>query len=278
MSQPRLGISTAAFFPWDLEKMGYLLRSQPLTHVELMPQAPQECAPSFSKTLRRFLGLSLQVSSIHFPLALHHFLSIPYPTARLYARRLCRNLAELAGELGALTIVTHSAPKGMMGADFQSVTRENIGYLADRCQRHGVMVALENTPEGAAQTAEHLQTWLKAINCRNLGTCLDVGHAHRSGLDPATMVRDMPNLVHVHVHGFRPDLGDHRTLQEGIVDWATLGTQLRQRCYEGGVVIELKPETLGQHPAETLRENATFLLQSFGPPPPSTAPTGDARP
>ncbi len=266
MNQPRLGISTAAFFPWDLEKIGCLLRSQPLTHVELMPQAPQECAPFFGKTLRRYLGGSLQVSSIHFPLALHHFLSIPYPAARLYARRLCRNLADLAAELGASTIVVHGPPKEMMGADFQSVTRENIGYLADRCQRTRVMVALENTPEGATQTAEQLQAWLKAINCRNLGTCLDVGHAHRSGLDPVAMTREMPDLVHVHVHGFRPDLGDHRSLQEGIVDWAALAARLRQRRYEGGIVIELKPETLADRPAGIMRENAAFLLRTFGRP------------
>ncbi len=262
--RPWFGVSTAAFFPWDLRTISDILHAQPLPHVELMPQAPQECNPAFAGTLRRLLGDSLRVSSIHFPLILHHFLADPYPAARSYARQLCRSLADLAGALDSHTIIVHGSPKDMTRADFVAVSRENIGYLADRCHGHGVAVALENTPEGATSTVEQLRTWLSTINRPSLATCLDVGHAHRAGLDPVLMAHELPHLDHVHVHGFHPQHGDHRLLQEGIVNWQAVAEALARRGFVGGIVIELKPETLGADPKETLRQNAAFLVQTFG--------------
>jgi len=263
MAHPWFGVSTSAFFPRDLPAIASLLRAQPLRHVELMPQAPQECNPSFSKILRDSLGESFLVSSIHFPLVLHHFLADPYPAARAFARQLCRNLAELAESLGARTIIVHGPPRGMVGPDFLTVSQENIGYLADHCRRYGVTVALENTVGGVTETAIAIQSWIQTINRANVACCLDVGHAHRCGQDPILMARDLPNLVHIHVHGFHPDLGDHRTLQDGIVNWTDLSHQVQARDYQGGIVLELKPETLGDNPPQTLQRDVEFLLQVF---------------
>jgi sugar phosphate isomerase/epimerase len=161
-------------------------------------------------------------------------------------------------------IIVHGPARDMTGPDFIAVSQDNIGYLADCCCKHGIVVALENTMGGVTASAEHLQAWLRTINRKNLAACLDVGHAHRAGLDPVVMVRALPDLAHIHVHGFHPDLGDHRPLQDGIVNWENLATVLRQRHYTGGIVIELKPETLGENPTETLQRDVDLLLQVSG--------------
>jgi len=261
---PLLGISTAAFFPRSLEEIFDILRKQPLRELELMPQAPSECRPDFAQELAGYCGDEFQFCAIHFPSILQGFFTNSYPAAREYGQHLCRDVAALAGGLGARVIVIHAPWERMSSGVFLEATIENIRILCDSSAEHGVTVGLENLVSAPlVRTPEDLLSFAARIDHPNLGFVLDITHAHETGQDPLDFVEQVSPLVHIHASDFDPHKGQHRVPGDGVVRWERLADGLRRADFSGQIVMELVPGAFGDDPSADLTRGAELLAKVF---------------
>ena len=265
MSGPRLGVSTAAFFPRPLEDVLRILDQQPWKYIELMPQAPAECRPEFAGQIQEISAGRFDFCAIHFPLILQPFLFNPYPAAREFGQGLCAGLGRLAGALGCSVIVVHGPWERMSTGAFLEVTQANLRLLCDTCAGDGVMVALENTTSSPfGESPEAMVAFVEDIDRPNLSFALDITHAHQMNQDPLAYIRHLPELVHVHASDFAVAGGKrHLPPGEGIVDWPAIMDALCGKGFAGNFVIELLPETLGDHPVQTLQRSTAMLTPLF---------------
>jgi sugar phosphate isomerase/epimerase len=257
-------VSTAAFFPRDLERTFGVLAQQPWRGIELMPQAPSECRPEFADYLNTLGGGRFVFCSIHFPQILDPFLYNPYPTAFKYGQQLCHNLAELACVLGCSTIVVHGPWENMSNGIFLKATLSNLRLLCDVSLKYDVIVALENTtssPYGRAPQA--MLDFAKVIDRPNLGFTVDITHAYQMGQNPMIYIQSLPEIAHIHASDFDTATGKgHMPPGQGVVDWSAIIGTLHERGFAGNFILELLPKTLGDDPVQTLQE-CTALLDSF---------------
>lgn len=266
-----LGISTAAFFPLSLEETFAILAPLPWKAIELMPQTPEECMPSFAPRLWEQAGGRFDFCAIHFPQILAPFLYNPYPGAFSFGQEISAGIAELAGALGCRVIVVHAPWKSMSHGAFYEATLKNLRLLCDTGRPYGVTIGLENTPSSPfAGSPQALQAFAKEIDRQNLDYTVDITHAHQMGQDTLDYIENLPSIAHVHASDF--DLaGQRRHLLpgKGDVDWTGVMEGLNRKGFHGNFILELLPETLGADPAAGLAESIAFLepyLENWGRP------------
>lgn len=262
---PRLGISTAAFFPRSLEETYQILKRQVWQHVELMPQAPAECRPEFADRLHALGADQLRVTAIHFPQILQPFLFNPYAAAFEFAQRVCMNLGNLAGALGCSVVVVHGPWATMSTGPFLRATLANLRLLCDTCFKHEVTVALENTTSSPfADSPEAMLAFASTVKRPNLSFALDTTHAHQLNQDPMIYIEGLPKLAHIHASDFAVEGGQrHLPPGDGVINWPALIGALRDKGFDGNFIIELLPETLGDDPALTLQRSIGLLSPHF---------------
>ena len=261
---PPLGISTAALFPRSLREIFAILEDQPLRELELMPQAPSECRPEFARELAPYCGDRFHFCAIHFPSILQAFFSNPYPAALDYGRQLCRDLASLAGQLGAGVIVTHAPWERMSAGVFLQAAIGNMRELCDAAAGHGVVVGIENLLSSPLVcTPSDMRSFAASVNRSNLGYVLDVTHVCESGQNVLDFVEQLSPLVHIHASDFCPSEGQHLVPGDGTVDWVALGDALTRTRYSGQIVMELVPKALGDDPSAALRRGAALLERAL---------------
>lgn len=262
---PRLGISTSAFFPMPLEVIFDILGQQNWRWIELMPQSPAECQPAFAETLLSLADGRFEFCGIHYPHILAPFLYNPYPSAFAFGQQVCADLANLAGSLGCTSIVIHAPWERMAKGSYLEATLANFRLLCDRCAGHDVLVALENVPSTPiANSPEALIAFAELVDRPNLSFTLDITHCYQMEQDPAIYFESLPHIAHVHASDFiRATEQQHTAPGTGDVDWPGLVGALRNQRFAGNFVLELLPETLGENPAQTLRQCTALLDPLF---------------
>ena len=262
---PRLGVSTAAFFPKPLEETFRILEQQPWNCIEFMPQTPDECKPAFAASLEALGAGSFTFYAIHFPQILAPFLYNPYPSAFEYGQKLCTDLGELGGALGCSTVVVHGPWGNMSTGPFLDATVSNLRLLADVCARHNVVVALENTPSSPlGRSPEAMLDFARIIDRPNMGFTVDITHAYQLGQDPMIYINALPEIAHVHASDFDTETEQrHIPPGAGMVDWPGIIAALLAKGFSGNFVLELLPETLGDDPAKTVWQCASLLGPFF---------------
>lgn len=264
-TQLQLGVSTSAFFPRSLEETFDILAQQPWRAVELMPQTPGECRPAFAETLLSLGADRFRFRAIHFPQILAPFLYNPYPGAFEYGQQLCADIGDLAGALGCTSIVIHAPWENMSAGPFLEATLANFRRLCDMCARHDVLVALENTPSAPlSNSPESMVDFAKLVDRSNMSFTVDITHAYQLGQDPMIYLESLPEIAHVHASDYNTATDQRHTPPgDGVVDWPSIIGALRARKFNGNFILELLPNTLGEDPAQTLRQCAALLDPLF---------------
>jgi len=106
----------------------------------------------------------------------------------------------------------------------------------DRTKEAGINVALENSHRGITRDPEGLLQTVREIGRENLGPMLDVTESREAGIDP---VEFLSNVKPVHIH--LSDYGDtrkHLPVGKGSLDWEAIIDSLKDKGYEGLLVIE----------------------------------------
>jgi len=260
-TQPTVGVSTSAFFPKPIAETLAILSDQPWRGVELMPQAPSECAPAYGKQLLDIGSGRFDFCGIHFPQILAPFLYNPDPSAFAFGQQLCREIAELAGVIGARAIVVHGPWAKMAVGAFLEATLANFRLMCDVGVVNGVAIALENTPSSPMGASVATMTQFAAlVNRPNFDYAFDVTHTYEMGQEPWSYLDGLPSITHVHASDF--DLASqrrHTAPGDGDVDWPRVIGKLAQRGFRGNFVLELLESSLGEDPAATLRAAAALL-------------------
>ncbi|MCL2885042.1 MAG: sugar phosphate isomerase/epimerase [Oscillospiraceae bacterium] len=118
---------------------------------------------------------------------------------------------------------------------------DRIKRIAEKAERHGVRVALENLHKSA-----HLGFVLGHINSPCVGFCYDSGHHHCCNPEDDLLGEFGSRVMALHLHdneggdGHGAREGDtHQLPFDGTVDWPEVMAKIKQTGYTGVVALEV---------------------------------------
>lgn len=165
--------------------------------------------------------------------------------------RVVRSL-EIASILGADTVIVHPLHYKPYLRRMEEIRRDNIEYysrLLPYAKELGVRIALENmfqfdgrgiTVSDVFSDPERFAGAVDYFADEHIVACLDVGHAHLLGSDPAEFVRvlghDRLHALHIHDNGAVAD--DHMIPYLGGINWDELMKALAEIDYDGVFTFE----------------------------------------
>jgi sugar phosphate isomerase/epimerase len=128
--------------------------------------------------------------------------------------------------------------------DYALTALEHLGAFASAL---GVKVLVENLTNEAT-TPEHLVTILELGHLKNVGVCLDLGHAHMTvGIPEAVSVLGS-RIVSMHVHDNHGMKDEHLWPGDGSMNWPDTVRRLNTLATPPAAVLEIH-YTLGDAPA-----------------------------
>ncbi len=193
----------------------------------------------------RLRDLELEAYSFHAPFARDIDISAFDGGSRQRAIAEITRAAEAAAALGVRYFVLHPGPEESGGARDQRLPRmENIAAaldeIAGHCRELGVRLVLENMlPHLFSGHVRDLLWLLGAMHTRDVGICLDTGHAFLSGDLQHVAHKLSGHLWMVHASDNRGSFDDHLPPGEGHVPWPELLGQLVRSSFAGAFILEL---------------------------------------
>lgn len=165
-----------------------------------------------------------------------------------------------AAELGARWICVGSGRRHALLAkanDRLMVSfRDAFARIHDKAERAGVPIILENHPQGLLASAADIVRFLDAEGYAGMPVIYDVANAVAIGEDPVEGLKALwPRLGIVHLSDSPKAQWRHDPIGSGEIDFATIAALLRQRSYEGRIVLEI----LSDHPLKDIDEGAAIL-------------------
>jgi sugar phosphate isomerase/epimerase len=172
-----------------------------------------------------------------------------------------RDEIDLCRLIGAQTLVLHP---GSLSLESPSSNPDIPGIvrLSAYGKKHGVRLALENTPNSMWA----LDLIVDAVGDdpykTNLGICIDVGHAHISedaGREPIKnyLERFRGQLIHLHLHDNDGTNDDHDPPGKGTIDWRSLSRTIADIDYQGTATLELRT---GEEPSSEFISARDFIV------------------
>lgn len=152
---------------------------------------------------------------------------------------------------------------------------DGLAHLADLLEPMGMRVVLHNHVGTYVETAAETRRFLDETDPAKVGWCLDVGHLKYGGGDALDFLPTYGDRVaHVHLKDVDPEVlrraqaerwsfGDalrgiiFPELGDGLVDIAGVVRWLRQRGYDGWIVLE--QDTTHKHPKDAARINREYV-------------------
>ena len=257
----RYSFSTGALFPLETADAFRMVRDAGFSHVEMMPQAFSDVSES---STRLYETIGLHLNSVHFPLAMFGMLYTAQHSMREDGRRFSLDILKMCQRLDTHILVVHPHEpthcKGFEALLEQPVV-ENLLWLADACEQHGVLMAMENSPKTCA-TSRMLLDYVEKLNHRNIRPMVDTTEACEAGQDPVAFVRDV-KPCHLHMSDFNLT-SKHLPAGKGDIDWAGIRQALREQEYQGIYTLEPTYRFYLDEVAAKLREAHDFLEQWEG--------------
>ena len=130
-----------------------------------------------------------------------------------------------------------------------------IEHLQAFARPLGVKLLLENIQNEVTQSA-NLTEIIRIGHFKDVGVCIDVGHAHIGG-GIATAVADLKPLIRSsHIHDNNGQKDEHLWPGEGTISWADTMQDLRGAPELSAAVLEItyQPEDLPEHIASRAAE------------------------
>jgi sugar phosphate isomerase/epimerase len=129
-----------------------------------------------------------------------------------------------------------------------------IGDLGRRLRERGLRLLVHQHAPELAENAREWRHMLKGTNPSDVGICLDVHWVQRGGLDPMTLLEEAaPRTGSLHLRNSRDGVWLEE-LADGDIDYGQVAAFLRQRGFEGWLVVELAWEA-GTKVTRGLTEN-----------------------
>lgn len=223
---PKYSFSTAALFPRDSVDSLKLVGKAGFEYAELMPQCFADSSDAFAIRAER---AGVKVGSVHYPLAMFSMLYNAYGGMCVETRDFGRKLVGLCSRLGASVLVIHPH-EHVKEAQYRSILEdpivENIVDLSEACEAAGVVLVVENSPNGPGATATGLLSYIAGFGGRaKLKPMVDTTEACEASQNPAEFIRDVqPFHLHLSDHAGEKK---HIPAGEGEVDWKSVKASLK---------------------------------------------------
>lgn len=258
MIQDQFSFSTAALYPLETADALRLIGQAGFPNAELMPQCLSDAS---EKSTLAFEQTGVRIASIHFPLAFFPMLYTPHRSMRDDGRAWTQQLLRLGGRLGTRVLVVHPHEPNKRGnaALLDAPVIDNLRWLADACQRHGILLAMENSPKTCA-TPEQLRDYVAMLGHENIRPMTDTTEVCEAGGDPAAFLAALPPC-HLHLSDFAGS-AKHLPAGEGAIDWAAVRAALP--AYAGLYTLEPAYRYYLDGIEAKLRAGHAFLEGVFG--------------
>jgi sugar phosphate isomerase/epimerase len=163
---------------------------------------------------------------------------------------------EVAEILPFQNLVLHLGEKtdgwSQRSIEYAETALEHLGAFASPL---GVRLLVENLLSDPT-TPEHLLEILELGHLRNVGICLDLGHAHLTVGVAAAIATVGPRVVSVHVHDNHGIKDEHLWPGDGEIPWPATVAALKALPGKPAIVLEIE-KTLHE---ETQRIEPSFAL------------------
>lgn len=161
----------------------------------------------------------------------------PLAFGRVWFKRLEATVS-LAGLLRSSYVVVH-IPKH----ENLEITFKNLERVASIASRFGINLLIENCTSNESAYMNTLEDFIILFDTtcvKNLGLCLDAGHAYIERNLDDFLSRLYEKIMNVHLHD-NDGLHDlHMPLDAGKVPWRRILETLARKGYEGFITLECK--------------------------------------
>lgn len=175
----------------------------------------------------------------------------------------------LAKELGAKCITTEPGGPldGRRWGDCLDLFVEMLKPVVEHAEKEGVMLLVEPEPDLLIETADQYLEFTTKIRSPMLGLNFDIGHFYCVKDEPAPTVHKLRDHIrHVHLEDIAATRVHHHLIPgEGVIDFGSTLTALKDVGYDGWVTVELY--TCHEAPdaaAKTARDRVLKIAQEVG--------------
>ena len=249
--------STGALYPLESEDALKQIKNAGFPNAELMPQSLSDSSKESAKRLER---IGLRVASIHYPLAFFPLLYTAHRSMRDDGRKYSLELLALGERLGTEVLVVHPHIPSNKGYDalLDDPVVENLLWLAEECQKRGILTAMENSPKTCG-TPELLLSYIAKLNHPNIKPMVDTTEAREAGGDPAPFIAAV-SPCHLHISDYMGE-SKHLPAGEGDTDFTAVAKALKG--YQGFYTLEPAYRYYIEHTEQKLRAGYAFLARTF---------------
>jgi sugar phosphate isomerase/epimerase len=165
-------------------------------------------------------------------------------------------------ELGAKAICVASGRRHALldhvNATLIDVYRAAFERIHEEAQKRGLIVVLENHPQGLLATADQIDAFLTAGKYPGVTVCYDVANAVAVDEDPvAGLTKLLSRLSIVHLSDSPKGQWRHDPIGSGAIDFRSIGKALTASSFTGPVVLEILSST----PFDDLNAGVAKLIE-----------------
>jgi sugar phosphate isomerase/epimerase len=250
----KLAYSTVGWRRYTIEHAMRSLADLGYYGIELAVQPdnlpPQSWTPKEARRIRRLAAdLGLVISNIHLtsPYLMSDTPFEPSFMALYQTQRdkrielICRSI-DFAAEMGVGLVCFESGPlpPNLSPATGTDYLVEGLLTCLDHAEANRVRIGLEPSPDHLISGyASYLDLWHYFDGHFSFGLCFDIGNSHCLYEDTPAVIRDTPEIFHVHIKDMSERMQRDLVPGDGDIDLAMSLAALANAEFEGFVSVEL---------------------------------------
>jgi sugar phosphate isomerase/epimerase len=256
----KLGISTACYYPLNLEDTLPHIQGAGVQSVEIFLNTESELADEYIDTLGHACSdLGLSVSAIHpYTSGFEHFLFFSgYERREQDGYKLYERYFDAARRLGAKNVHFHGGKADLGYREDAARNSGPIRRLVEMANSRDVTLCQENVVRCASAHPDYIAALSEQVGDAPLGFTFDIKQALRAKIDPYRMIDAMGDrLCHVHISDSKP--GEDCLLPGfGKYDLPKLIGYLAEKQYERDLILEVYSDSYGE--VREIRQSLLFL-------------------
>lgn len=185
----------------------------------------------------------------------------PEKSRRINAMDEIKRALEVAEQLPFRFLILHLGERddtwSPRALEYSMTALEHLRAFANPL---GVKLLVENLQNDVARP-EHLLEILSTGHFRDIGVCLDVGHAHLGDGEAAALEALKPLLRSSHLHDNKGERDDHLWPGEGTIEWQPVWDGLKSAPQTPAGVLEINYSL--DEPPDTVTQKAAKAFENF---------------